>query len=298
MKIRYFLLSLSVFLAYLSTPSFGAGTGAVEKKIPFYPGEKLTFQVSWLSIPAGEAVLEILPFETINGVNSFHFLMTARTYEAVDLLYKVRDLMDSYTDEGMTRSLHYTQRQDGKRKKAITVNFDWERKEAQYSNFGEKNRPIPIMPGSFDPLSVFYAFRLLPLKEGAELQAAVTDGKKCVVGRAKVLKRETIRVRGTSYDTFVVEPNLEHIGGVFDKGKNAKVQMWVTADKACIPVRVKSELLLGSFVAELISVEGRTPVQTNDSPSPPPSALDTSSHVFRSLFASPDLSRFFSSSPR
>jgi hypothetical protein len=70
MKVRYYLLSLSVFVAFLSTPAFGSGTGAVEKKIPFYPGEKLTFQVSWLSIPAGEAVLEILPFETINGVPS------------------------------------------------------------------------------------------------------------------------------------------------------------------------------------------------------------------------------------
>jgi hypothetical protein len=298
MKIRHFLLSLSVFLACLSTPSFGAGTSVAEKNIPFYPGERLTFQVKWFSIPAGEAVLEILPLEMRDGVRSFHFLMTAKTYEAVDLFYKVRDRMDSYTDEGMTRSLHYRQQQDGKRKKAITVNFDWERKEAQYSNFGEKNQPIPIIPGSFDPLSVFYAFRLLPLKEGAELQAAVTDGKKCVVGRAKVLKRETIRVRGTSYDTFVVEPNLEHIGGVFDKGKNARVQMWVTADKACIPVKVKSELLLGSFVAELISVEGRTPVKTHHSPSSPPSALDASSDVFRARFAVPDPSRFFSSSTR
>jgi hypothetical protein len=298
MRIRLFLLLLGIFLAHPSPPSFGAGTDAAGKNIPFAPGEKLTFQVTWISIPAGEAVLEILPYETVNGVKSFHFIMTARTYEVVDHFYKVRDRMDSYTDEKMTRSLHYEQRQDGKRKKAVTVDFDWEKKEAQYSNFGEKIQPISLMPGSFDPLSIFYAFRLLPLKEGAEIQAAVTDGKKCVVGRARVIRRETIRMRGVAYDTFLVEPNLEHIGGVFDKGKNARVHMWVTADKACIPVRVKSQLRLGSFVAELISVEGERPVQTNALPSPSPCDLETCSHILGSLLASPSQSRFFLHSKR
>jgi hypothetical protein len=282
MKVRYYLLSLIVFMACLSTPAFGAASGAVGKKIPFYPGEKLTFQVSWLSIPAGEAILEILPFETINGVSSFHFLMTARTYEAIDFIYKIRDRMDSYADEDMTRSLLYKQHRDGKRKKSVTVRFDWEKKEAQYANYEAKNPPIPILPGSFDPLSVFYSFRLMPLKEAMELQASVTDGKKCVLGKAKVIKRETIQVREVSYDTFLVEPDLEHIGGVFEKSKNAKLMVWVTADEARIPVKVKSEVIVGSFVAELIKVEGRPALPTSASPSAPPLAPSTSPHSLSS----------------
>ncbi len=265
MKIRFLLFLLGLSWMHFSALPLGAGKEAAERDIPFHPGERLTFQVTWLSIPAGEAVLEILPPETIDGVKSFHFSMMARTYEAIDLIYKVRDRMDSYTDEGMTRSLLYRQHRDGRRKKAVTVHFDWEKQEAQYSNFGATIQPIPILPGSFDPLSVFYAFRLLPLKEGTEIQAIVTDGKKCVVGKAKIIRRETINVRGTSYDTFLVEPDLQHIGGVFDRGKNAKVQIWVSADKASIPIRVKSELFLGSFVAELISLEGRPPVEPKPS---------------------------------
>jgi hypothetical protein len=293
MRIRFFLFLLSVFLAHPSPPALGDGTGAVEKKIPFYPGEKLTFQVSWLSIPAGEAVLEILPFETIHGVNSFHFLMTAKTYEAIDFIYKIRDRMDSYADEGMTRSLLYKQHRDGKRKKAVTVHFDWEKKEAQLANYEEKNPPIPILPGSFDPLSVFYSFRLMPLKEAMELQAPVTDGKKCVLGKAKVIKREIIQVREVTYDTFLVEPDLEHIGGVFEKSKNAKLMVWVTADEARIPVKVKSEVIVGSFVAELIKVEGRPALRSSASPSAPPLASNTFSSAF-AVFASFHLSWIFS----
>jgi len=56
-----------------------------------------------------------------------------------------------------------------------------------------------------------------------------------------------------------VEPDLQHIGGVFEKSKDAKLKIWVTADKRRIPVKVKSKVRVGSFVAELISAEGIVP---------------------------------------
>jgi len=86
--------------------------------------------------------------------------MTTRTYPVIDLFYKVRDRIDAYTDAAMTHSILYKKRKEGKSKRNVVVNFDWAKPEAQYSNFGKKSNPIPIQPGSFDPLSVFYAFRL------------------------------------------------------------------------------------------------------------------------------------------
>ena len=83
----------------------------------------------------------------------------------------------------------------------------------------------------------------------------MTDGKKSVIGKARVIKREKITVPSGVYDTYLVEPDLEHIGGVFKKSKNAKLQIWVTADKRRIPVKVKSKVIVGSFIAELISIE-------------------------------------------
>ncbi|MFC1824786.1 DUF3108 domain-containing protein, partial [Thermodesulfobacteriota bacterium] len=149
----------------------------------------------------------------------------------------------------------YKKQKDGKRKKKVVIHFDWEKSQAQYSNFGEKREPIAIPPETFDPLSLFYAFRLVELKEIHELKKTVTDGKKCVVGRAKVVRREKISLASGIYDTFLVEPDLKEIGGVFAKSKNAKLKIWVTADHKRIPVRIESEVKVGSFVAELISFE-------------------------------------------
>jgi len=239
-------LILICFLILLSSEGAEAGS------IPFKPGEKLTFQVKWAFIPAGEGTIEIHPMETVNGARSYHFSFTARTYEFVDIFYKVRDRIDSYTDERMTRSLLYRKHQSGKRKRTATVTFDWETNRAQYDETSWKHEPIPVLPDSFDPLSVFYAFRLFSLEEGLVMRLPVTDGKKSIVGSAKVLKRETIVVRGKSYDTFLVEPELEHLGGVFEKSKDAKLRIWVTADGTSTPVRIESEVVVGSFVAELV----------------------------------------------
>ena len=252
--------SLSIFLLNLLFLLLAfAPCSSQEKRIPFAPGEKLFFEVRWAFIPAAEGVLEILPMETLDGRKCYHFTMTSRTYEFVDVFYKVRDRIEGFTDEGMTRSVLYKKTQDGKRKRRISVNFDWEKLQARYSNFDERGEPVSILPGSFDPLSVFYAFRLFQLKEGEELRASVTDGRRCVVGKAKVIKREKIKVKNTLYDTFLVEPDLEQLGGVFEKSKDAKLQIWVTADGASIPVRVKSEVLVGSFVAELVSLTRPSP---------------------------------------
>jgi hypothetical protein len=249
-----------LFFAFIATAFiifvFISNSNADENTFPFHSGEKLTLQAKWGLIVAGEAVLEVLPVETLNGIKSCHFVMTAKTYPFIDFFYKVRDKIDSYTDVVMTHSILYKEQKRGRSKKDGVVDFNWEKKEAKYSKNGKMRRLVSILPGSFDPLSVFYAFRIHELKEGLVIKVPVTDGKKCVMGIARVIKREKINVAGRTYDTYLVEPDLEHIGGVFEKSKNAKLQIWVTADKRRIPVRIKSKVIVGDFVGELISAEG------------------------------------------
>ncbi len=236
---------------------FTESVEAVEKNFPFYPGEKLTFQLKWTIIPAGEAVLEVLPIETINGAKAYHFVMTARSNSFIDHFYKVRDRIDAYADIDMTHSILYKKKQhEGKNKKDVVVNFSWEQNKAQYSNFNNKRPPIDILSGSFDPLSAFYYTRLVELKKNSIIERPVTDGKKCIIGKAFVIKKERIKLASGTYDTYLIEPELKHVGGVFEKSKNAKIQLWVTADKRRIPVKIKSKVVVGSFVGELVSATG------------------------------------------
>ncbi len=202
-------------------------------------------------------MLEVLPMANINGINAYHFVLTAKTNAFVDVFYKVRNRIDSYTDIDMTHSILFKQKKnEGNTKREIIVNFEWGKNEAQYSNFGQKNKPISIRPGSFDPLSVFYYVRLIDLQVGAAISRPVTDGKKSIIGKTTIIKKETINVAGQTYLAFLFEPDIEHVGGVFEKSKNAKIKLWVTADTRKIPLKIKSKVVVGSFVGELVSAEG------------------------------------------
>ncbi len=236
---------------------FPAHLFAEDPSLPFSPGEKLVFEIKWSIIPAGKAVLEVLPIEELDGVLAYHFVMTVRTSNFVDHFYKVRDRIDAYADLQMNRSLLFKKKQrEGRSKKNILVTFDWEKKQARYSNFNKKRKPISIKEGTFDPLSAFYFTRLFDWENGNEVARPVTDGKKNIIGKAHLVKRETIKVPAGTFDTYLLEPDIEHIGGVFEKSKNAKIELWVTADDRHIPVRLKSKVVVGSFTGELVSMEG------------------------------------------
>ncbi len=227
----------------------------------FRPGERLTFVLKWTVIPAGEAVLEVLPQEHMAGRDAYHFVLTARSNAFVDAFYMVRDRIDAWSDTAMRQSLLYRKKQhEGSTRRDITVSFDWDEMTAQYINQGKAQEPIFITEGTFDPLSIFFWSRLAKLTVGARIQRSVTDGKKHVLGLADVVRRETITVPAGTFDTFLIEPDLAHVGGVFEKSPDAKIQLWVSADHRRLPVKLKSKVVVGSFSGELVSMTGVGPL--------------------------------------
>ncbi len=225
-------------------------------ELPFYPGEKLTFRLKWNLIPAGTAVLEVLPMENIDGVKYHHFVMTTKTNSFVDRIYKVRNRIDSFTNQDITRTVLYKKNQlEGDLKSDTVVTFNWKDKEARYTNSGRQKSPVSILPGTFDPFSIFYYVRLLDLEENSEIIRPVTDGKRCVIGKAKIIKKTTVRLDDKEHEAYLIEPELKNIRGVFAKNKKAKIKLWVTADQRRIPIKIKSKIKIGSFTGVLISAE-------------------------------------------
>lgn len=222
---------------------------------PFFPGERLNFQLRWTVVPAGKAVLEVLPMKTIDGNQVYHFRLTAKSNTFVDMFYKVRDRIDAYVSTSMTHAVRYRKKQhEGDTRRNIEVDFDLQKKTASF-NDGKNNKKIDIVPGTFDPLSVFYYARMLDYKENGIIECPVSDGKRCVTGVARIIKKETITILSGTYETFLIEPDLKHVGGVFEKDKKAKIKLWVTADERRIPVKIASKVAVGNFVGELLSIE-------------------------------------------
>lgn len=232
----------------------------LDEPLPFQPGERLTYELKWTVIPAGQAVLEVQPMTSVNGVAAYHFVLTAKSTRFIDRIYKVRDRIEGFVDTEMTGSMLYKKKQrEGSVKKDVLVVFDADSNQARYYKSGKIHKELPISVGTFDPLSAFYYSRVLDLKANSVIQKPVSDGKRWVIGKAHVVRRENIALaNGDTYDTYLMEPDLSHVGGVFEKSKDAKLQLWVTADKRRIPVRIKSAVSIGSFTGELVAAQGLT----------------------------------------
>lgn len=236
--------------------AFGAGgvsaEGPAADAFPFQPGEKMVYNLRWGLVPAGYAELQVLPFTEIDGEKVWHFMMSVRTTEFVDLFYKVRDRIESYPDLTLTGSRLYKKKQrEGSTDRDVLVRFTRAPATAAYSDKGEVREPIEIDKETLDPLASLYYIRTQPLAENLEIVRPVTDGKKAVQGRARVVKRETVEVGGREYRTFLIEPDLKDVRGVFEKSDKSKLQLWITDDRRRLLVKVKSKVIVGSFTAEL-----------------------------------------------
>jgi len=244
-------LALAIYLGFCLSPHSQA---VADSTIPFAPGERLEFQLRWTVVPAGKAVMEVMPMEVIDGSPVYHFRLTAKSNAFVDMFYKVRDSIDAYADADMTHAVRYRHQQQGKTRRLVKVDFDWSKETASYTD-GKTDKRIDIQPGTFDPLSVFYKTRMARFQEDGWIECPVSDGKKCVTGLARIVKKETITTPSGTYETYLMEPDMKDVGGVFEKDKDAKIKLWVTADERRMPVKVASKVAIGSFVGELIAIK-------------------------------------------
>jgi hypothetical protein len=253
------------FAAALLLLASAAGAGEPDRA--FSPGEKLTFQIKWGPIPAGEAVLEVLPVERRNDMPVYHFVMQVKTNAFLDLFYYYRTRIDAYAELQMNRSLHYRQRtKTGRKTKDVVVDFDWQANLAHFHRtetfFHSKREPhlkslkTPLLVGTFDPLSAFYYTRLLTLHKRTLIERPISDGKRTLRANLKVIGREMVVLNGKSYDTFLVQPDLKGVNPVFEKEAGATILIWVSADERRIPIKLKSKVRVGSFTGELVGVEG------------------------------------------
>ena len=215
-------------------------------------GERAVYQLRWSFIPAGEVVLEVLADDAIAGRPVSHFRLLARSLPHLDLFYRVRDRIESWFDG--EKSLGYEKdQQEGRHRRQVRLAFDWRAAAVTYRNFGKAHGPVPLQPGTVDPLSAYYFLRSCELAPGVVIQRPVTDGKRVVVGRARVVRRESVATPAGRFDTVLVEPDIKDVRGVFEKTTGATMRLWLTDDDRRLLVRAASRVVVGSFVAELVS---------------------------------------------
>jgi len=251
---RLHLLTLTaLFLAVVHT-GFAFASGGVS--LPFKPGERLTYDVTWMGVLGGEGVLSVGGEIDYNGHQVYVLKSVARSIGFVRKLYKVDDHTKSFFDVNklVSHRVEINISEGNYRKKKI-IEFDQQKGVASYFINDKEPEIFEIDQKSQDSFSSLYAIRALGAKltVGNPLFIPVFEDKKKYTLKVNVARRERLSLPQGLVDTVVLEPQLKTEGIFLRKGK---MTIWLTDDESLTPVVIRSKILIGAFYATLRSYEG------------------------------------------
>jgi len=198
-----------------------------------------------------------MPDGNLDGTPACHFRAEAWTVPWVDKFYQVRDVIEAWTDPGVTHSLRYRKDQnEGTYHKQVDLVFDPDARQTRRYVSGELKHTLDQPAEVFDPMAVLFGFRKQILYKTMRFGANVTDGKVSVVGEAYVEGAENVETPLGVIPCFRVRIDVKHLSGVFRKSDDAELVVWFSADERRIPVKVRSKVVVGHFTMELADYRG------------------------------------------
>ncbi|MFH0947967.1 MAG: DUF3108 domain-containing protein [Elusimicrobiota bacterium] len=213
------------------------------KKLPVE--EKLVYDVYWKFIKVGYGTLEIKGIVDFNGKKAYNVYSEAKSAPFFDAFFKVRDFTNSWVDVEKFYSIAFEQHiSEGKYKRDKRIDYDQD-KHLATNNKGES---FGIPENVLDVLAALYCVRLQEIKPKDTFTLSVNSNKKNYKMKVIAHGREKIKIDEKKYKTILIEPDLQDAGIFMNKGR---VLIWMTDDEYHIPVKMKSEIAVGSIVAEL-----------------------------------------------
>ncbi|MDP4611777.1 MAG: DUF3108 domain-containing protein [Opitutales bacterium] len=241
------LFSFCCLLFALSLP--------LQAELPFSAGDRFTYDLHWSFIKVGKAELNFAE-STLPTVDQPLILasFTVRTSGIADKLFKVRDKIETWIEPSTGRPLLYKKEQrEGKTERDIEVVFDWESMTASYTKNGETYDPLPITLETRDPLSLIVAIAGTKFTKDKTHSLAATDGKRLVSIDILRKKDRKLKLEAGKFTAQHFEVATNELQGVFEKSPDASIELWLSQDTPALPLKMKSEVAVGSFYGILRS---------------------------------------------
>ena len=224
----------------------------------FTKGEFMKFRIHYGPITAGFATLEVMPdMATINGKPCIHIVGKGFTNSTFDVFYKVRDQYETFMDrETLLSRRFYRHIREGKFESYTETHFDQENQKARYINPKKVEIFYDVPEGIQDVISAFYFARAYydheKLEVGDKISLRNFLDRKTFALEAQLLERETIKVDGKTYKALRMGLLIEEAGLITD---GSKIEFWISDDANKLPLRIKSDLVIGSLKADLVETQ-------------------------------------------
>ena len=207
-------------------------------QVPFSVGERAEYSVKFGFIPAGTGSMEVLPMDTIRGIETWHTLFRVKGGVPG---FRVLDRFESWMDTRTLASLRHRQE----------LSEGSKERERQFEIFPDRGvyiedtkDPAPTVTVPLDDGSFLYFLRTVPLEVGKEYSFDRYFRPDRNPVRIQVLRRERVSVPAGTFDAVVIRPIIK-TRGVF--AENGRAEVWLTDDANRLMVQMKTHLRFGSL---------------------------------------------------
>lgn len=214
-----------------------------QKKVPFRVGEQLTYSVKWGGITGGFVTMRIADIINYQGHPVYQIIVEAQSNAFLSVFYPLYYMLESLIDvEGLFSRRYWSKQDENGDKRERKYEFDHENNTAY-----QGDDTYYITYGIQDEVSAVFYVRTLDLKVGTPVYLDLYAKRQNWRVKCDVLATETVNVNAGTFETILVEPEL-NFDGIMKKGK---IKAWFTDDMHRIPVRVKSKIAIGAITMEL-----------------------------------------------
>lgn len=219
-----------------------------------WQGEQLKYGLYYSFAKVGTAYIKNRGLVNINGRDAYLIQTTAFSASIIDTVFRVRDINLSWLDAQHLHSLGYSQSlREGHYRRDEWVMFDYTHNT--YQGEVDKKSGLRALTGTvtqpvLDMLTSLYFVRGQELAKGKDIIFDILNREEQYPLVVKVIKRETVKTPAGKFKCIVVEPQFRGEGIFVSKGKS--LQVWLTDDERKLPVKMKTEVFIGSVSAELL----------------------------------------------
>lgn len=222
----------------------------------FQVGEELVYRIHYGLVDAGEATIKVKGVKKVNGHQVYHLWGFGRTKGVTDWFFRTRDTYETYVDVNSLAPVKFVRDVD-EGGYLIKRNIDFDRSTNTAVDHELKKDTVFSLPENIqDIFSAFYYARSLDvssIKPGDIIEIPVFLDHELFPFTIKFVKKETIKTKFGKIDCLRFVPVVQE-GRVFKDEDD--LFLWISDDTNHVPIRIKSELLVGSIKADLSSYKG------------------------------------------
>lgn len=224
---------------------------------PFHPGQRLSYQASWVGIPAATADVQLSKDK--KDPSMLLAQVSVKTNAAVDVLFKMRDsLVERVHPDSLQPEKMYIRQSENKRLNDFNVSFDRQAGVVTMVKSNRKGKQVRefISPEPWGPLSGSIMALSQPLAVGERYVFDVFTGTTRYVLDFKVVRREKITTALGTFDALRLVPGVLYDSSGKLKNSATATTIWVTADQRHLPVRAEARAFVGWVRADLVHIDG------------------------------------------